>query len=129
MWASVVLVDRATAHRHDLTTTSAVCFRTAQPGEVRGRFAVEINGGRVLGTSSFLAPHIAFTLWPNPAHTAARLTGAAPLGAVVVLDATGRTVLTASADADGAATLAVGRLTPGLYVVRAGAASRRLVVE
>lgn len=127
--ASVVLVDRATAHRHDLTTTSAVCFRTAQPGEVRGRFAVEINGGRVLGTSSFLAPHIAFTLWPNPAHTAARLTGAAPLGAVVVLDATGRTVLTASADADGAATLAVGRLTPGLYVVRAGAASRRLVVE
>ncbi|MGI4884000.1 MAG: T9SS type A sorting domain-containing protein, partial [Janthinobacterium lividum] len=68
------------------------------------------------------------SLYPNPApHGAATLSGAAPGQAVQVLDALGRVVATATADATGPAVLA--GLAPGLYLVRVGASSVRLTVE
>jgi hypothetical protein len=70
------------------------------------------------------------TLSPNPAHGAARLTGVAPRAAVAVLDALGRPVTKATADAAGTARLALpAGLAPGVYLVRSGAQVRRLVVE
>ena len=67
-------------------------------------------------------------LYPNPAaHGAATLRGAVPGAAVTVLDALGRRVAAATADANG--TAALGGLAPGLYVVRAGVGSLHLAVE
>lgn len=88
-------------------------------------------GPLLLGTPD--APEsAAFTLAPNPAATAVRLTrpaSAAPL-AVVLLDALGRSVRRATlAAGQRETTLDLHGLAAGLYVVRAGAASRRLVVE
>lgn len=71
-------------------------------------------------------------LAPNPAHGTAVLTlaPAAQARPVVVLDATGRVVRRHALPAHAtAATLAVAGLAPGLYVVRCGAATGRLVVE
>ena len=70
-------------------------------------------------------------LYPNPAPGgAATLTGAAPGTAVTVLDALGRLVTSAAADAAGKATLALPASRPtGVYVVRAGPHVLRLVVE
>jgi hypothetical protein len=71
------------------------------------------------------------TLYPNPAHSgAATLTGAASGTVVTVMDALGRTVLSASADAKGTAALALpAGLPTGVYVVRAGAKALKLTVE
>jgi len=67
-------------------------------------------------------------VFPSPAAGPATLAGAAPGAPVQVLDALGRVVLTATADAGGVALLpAPGR--PGLYVVRAGGRASRWVVE
>ena len=66
-------------------------------------------------------------LSPNPAHETVQLTGA-PGPTATLLDALGRTVRTVPLTA-GAATLDVADLTAGLYIVRAGSATRRLVVE
>jgi hypothetical protein len=71
-------------------------------------------------------------LWPNPATTTA--TVALPAGALarplLLLDALGRTARTYFLPAHATtATLNLIGLAPGLYVVRCGAASGRLVVE
>ncbi len=66
-------------------------------------------------------------LYPNPAPGAATLVGAGAGMLVQVLDALGRAVATARADAAGTARLA--GLAPGLYVVRAGQQALRLTVE
>ena len=66
-------------------------------------------------------------LYPNPASGAATLSGAQPGAVVQVLDALGRVVATATADASGTAALA--GLAPGVYVVRAGSSATRLVVQ
>ena len=71
----------------------------------------------------------AFTLAPNPAHHTATLTGLAPGAAVTLLDGVGRTVRQEQADAAGTTTLDVRGLPTGLYLVRAGGATQRLVVE
>jgi hypothetical protein len=69
------------------------------------------------------------SLYPNPAPGgAATLTGAQPGTVVAVLDALGRPVATALADASGTAALP-GGLAPGVYVVRAGQQAHRLTVE
>jgi endoglucanase Acf2 len=69
-------------------------------------------------------------LYPNPAHTAATLTGATPNSAVYLLDALGRTVATATADETGKATilLPIG-LPSGVYLVRTGTQALRLLVR
>ncbi|GAB3877641.1 hypothetical protein GCM10028824_38080 [Hymenobacter segetis] len=70
-------------------------------------------------------------LYPNPAHGgAATLTGTLPGAVVTVLDALGRQVTAAPADAAGTATLPLpAGLAPGVYVVRAGTQALRLAVE
>ncbi len=70
----------------------------------------------------------AFTLAPNPARTTVQVMGAVGTTATL-LDAVGRVVGTAAISPTGAATLDVRALPAGLYVLRAGAATRRLVVE
>ena len=74
------------------------------------------------------APASGLTLYPNPAAGgAATLTGATPGAAVQVLDVLGRALATTVADVRGTARLA--GLAPGLYLVRAGSATVRLVVQ
>ena len=70
-------------------------------------------------------------LFPTPTHGGpATLLGAAPGTVVTVLDALGRAVLSASADATGAVTLLLPPgLAAGVYVVRAGSQALRLSVE
>ncbi|MGI4874675.1 MAG: IPT/TIG domain-containing protein, partial [Janthinobacterium lividum] len=70
------------------------------------------------------------SLYPNPAHSALAVLGAAPGTKLDVLDAVGRVVATATTDADGTAqlTLPTG-LAAGVYVVRCGAQVQRLTVE
>jgi len=70
-------------------------------------------------------------LFPNPtADRAATLTGAHPGTTVTVLDAVGRQVLAATADATGTAVLVLPTaLATGVYVVRSGTTALRLVVE
>mgnify|MGYP002777005133 CR=1 FL=1 len=67
--------------------------------------------------------------WPNPVHDRLRIQGAAPNQPVRLLDALGREVRRTVAASTGEATLDVAPLPPGVYVVQAGAATRRVVVE
>jgi hypothetical protein len=68
-------------------------------------------------------------LFPNPAQEATTLAGAAPGAAVHVLDALGRVVVTATADAMGIAPLALpATLSGGVYVVQAGKQTARLAI-
>jgi hypothetical protein len=70
-------------------------------------------------------------LWPNPAGTTAHLTLPATAGAtteVVLLDALGRVVRTQHL-APGTSTLDLRGLPAGLYLVRAGALTTRLIVR
>ncbi|WP_133257083.1 T9SS type A sorting domain-containing protein [Hymenobacter edaphi] len=69
-------------------------------------------------------------LYPNPARTATLLTGADAGATVQVLDALGRPVAKATADAAGNARLVLpAGLRAGVYLVRSGARAVRLVVE
>ena len=69
-------------------------------------------------------------LFPNPTPGAATLTGAQPGAAVTMLDALGRQVLAATADATGTAALRLpAGHASGVYVVRVGAKALRLTVE
>ncbi|GAA3947028.1 hypothetical protein GCM10022406_31020 [Hymenobacter algoricola] len=69
-------------------------------------------------------------VYPNPARHAATLTGTTPGTVVQVLDALGRVVTSAPADATGTAALRLpAGLAAGVYVVRAGTAAARLVIE
>ncbi len=122
----VRLLDRLTGTRYDLRTQPTMRFTTARAGELRGRFALEINGSRVTGLAA--TPKLA--VWPNPTTADAvhlTLPSLAAEAAVTVLDAAGRVVKRATVPADG--TLDVRGLTPGVYAVRVGAAMARLVIE
>jgi hypothetical protein len=92
--------------------------------------SVRLNNGTgpPLATKTPITPAV-FTLWPNPASTQVRFSGARPLAAIGLADLTGRRIATATADATGAATLPVAGLPAGVYIVRAGTQVRRLVVE
>lgn len=69
-------------------------------------------------------------LYPNPAHAAATLTGAGAHATVQVLTLLGTVVATTAADATGAATLPLpSGLTAGIYVVRTGSHTLRLIVD
>ena len=76
------------------------------------------------------APAAGLALHPNPARTRVTLTGTAPGALVTVVDALGRSVTAATADATGTAVLALPAGQPaGVYVVRAGSRAVRLTVE
>ena len=93
--------------------------------------SVRLNGST--GPLATTAGHLnapALALFPNPAHGSATLTGAAPNAPLTVLDALGRVLLTATADAAGAARLVLPEGLPaGVYLVRSGGQVRRLAVE
>ncbi len=74
---------------------------------------------------------ISLSLFPNPAAAGTtRLTGTASRQPVQVRDLLGRLLLTVQADATGAASLLLPAGTPaGVYLVQAGSATTRLVVE
>ncbi|GAB3572337.1 hypothetical protein GCM10027345_03240 [Hymenobacter daeguensis] len=77
-----------------------------------------------------LARPAGLSLYPNPAHTSVTLAGAPAGSAVLLLDALGRTVATATAKENGTATLALPAGLPGgLYVVRTGSQALRLLVR
>ncbi|MBC7447161.1 MAG: cadherin domain-containing protein [Hymenobacteraceae bacterium] len=126
----VALLDRATTTRYDLTTQPTVTFSATGAGEVRGRFAL-VFGQRVTGTAAARAPS-AFTLAPNPARGSVRLSGGAGQP-ITLCDATGRTVRTwaarAASPTERSQELSLTGLAPGVYMVRTGLTTQRLVVE
>ncbi|MFC6225818.1 LamG-like jellyroll fold domain-containing protein [Hymenobacter artigasi] len=69
-------------------------------------------------------------LYPNPATARTLLSGTQPGTLVQVLDAVGRVVMSATADATGTAALALpAGIATGVYVVRTGNKALRLTVE
>ncbi|WP_151089263.1 T9SS type A sorting domain-containing protein [Hymenobacter baengnokdamensis] len=69
-------------------------------------------------------------LFPNPTKATTTLTGATAGTTIQVLDALGRVVSTTTADATGAATLALpAGLASGVYIVRTGSQALRLLVQ
>lgn len=68
-------------------------------------------------------------LFPNPATTTSTLVGAAPGGRIQVLDALGRVVVAATADAAGTTELLPAGLASGVYVVRTGSQALRLLIN
>jgi hypothetical protein len=90
---------------------------------------VDLDGTAHYSPVRSVAVASGLTLYPNPtAGGAATLAGVVPGAAVQVLDGLGRVAATATADATGTARVGAG-LAPGVYVVRAGSAALRLVVE
>lgn len=72
----------------------------------------------------------AFEVYPNPARSSVTVAGLPPGQAVQVLDIVGRLVLRGAVPKQGALQLALpAGLPAGVYLVRAGAQTRRLVVE
>jgi hypothetical protein len=70
------------------------------------------------------------TLFPNPTTGSARLVGVAPGATVQLVDAMGRRVATATADAAGMAQLvAPANAAPGVYLVRTNEWTTRLLLE
>ena len=71
-----------------------------------------------------------FIVYPNPAHTTVTIAGLRPGQVVQVLDVLGRTVLTGEVPGQGDLQMPLPAGLPvGLYLVRAGALARHLVVE
>ncbi|GAA3933511.1 hypothetical protein [Hymenobacter algoricola] len=109
------------------TTFGPTTLPATSPG---GSAFVARTAGLTLGTRRTVAAEV---LWlsPNPAHAAAFLLPATEQARlVVVLDAVGRPVSQQVVPARAtAAVLDLTGLTPGLYVVRCGEASGRLIVE
>ena len=107
-----------------LPTGASVLYYRLRQVDLDGSFSYSPVRVVALGTGGL-------ALFPNPAHGGtATLTGVAASQVVQVLDAVGRLVLTATADASGTAPLALPQgLAKGVYVVRAGTTALRLTVE
>ena len=82
----------------------------------------------VTGLADAAPDDATLAVWPNPAADALLVRPAAA-GPVALLDALGRPVRTASAGAGEAVRWELNGLAPGLYVVRAGGATRRVLVR
>ena len=117
------------AHEYQLTDP-AIARYAASPVYYRLR-QVDLDGTfsySPVRTVAVGKPGLA--LFPNPTTNATTLIGAAPGTVVTVLDAVGRQVLAATADAAGTAALLLPAGTAsGVYVVRAGSQALRLTVE
>jgi hypothetical protein len=98
-----------------------------------GPFLIGANTTNTVLAAAEAAPALAFGLLPNPAHDAAQLQlgAAAPTTqAVQVLDVLGRAVRTTTLAAGATrASLPVEGLPRGVYLVRVGASTQRLVLE
>ena len=123
----VLLEDAVTGRSHDLTTLPSYSFHS-DANYAGQRFTLRFTAGRVAGLNNDLSA-AALSVWPNPASGTVRVS--APANTVVQLfDVAGRLVRTARIDA--AATelnVSLDGLRAGFYTVRAGSASRKLVVE
>ncbi|GAA3917680.1 T9SS type A sorting domain-containing protein [Hymenobacter algoricola] len=87
-------------------------------------------GPLALGTRAARRSGGSLAVWPNPARQSEAWVSGAPAGqAVGVYDALGRLVRTAVAQGSTPVRLTLGALPAGLYVVRAGARSAKLIVE
>jgi hypothetical protein len=72
----------------------------------------------------------AIALSPNPALGSTNLSGVAPYALFTITDALGRNILTSNADAIGRAQIMLpATVMSGVYVVRCGASTARLLVE
>lgn len=103
------------------------------PNFSRGYDAVLLRLANITALASRPATALSsLACFPNPARTQAtlRLPAASEAATATLLDAQGRTVRTYPLSAHATtATLDLSGLAPGLYVVRCGAATGRLVVE
>lgn len=118
--------------------TSLYVAGSLVPGAIFGSLAITTPSSGYLGFLGGFAnaalvamPAVASaspSLYPNPAPGPATLNGTAAGATVLVLDALGRRVATATANASGTATLP-GGLPAGLYLVRAGTVTLRWGVE
>ncbi len=121
----VYLLDAVTGTEQALTAATRYAFSAATAGEQTNRFALRF------GASSAATATAALSVWPNPAQVRAtvRLT-ATDAGTLTVVDAVGRVVRTQALTAGQTdVTVDLAGLPGGVYSVRAGAASARLVVE
>ncbi|UOQ73704.1 T9SS type A sorting domain-containing protein [Hymenobacter cellulosilyticus] len=109
----------------DLDADGDLDYVVCSPGSITSRLNQPVTLASTAATASAV-----FSTYPNPARTAVTVAGVAPRAAIAVLDALGRRVAAATADAAGTVqlNLPVG-LAPGVYVVRAGAQVQRLLVE
>ncbi|MBC7449777.1 MAG: T9SS type A sorting domain-containing protein [Hymenobacteraceae bacterium] len=123
----VILEDALTGTAQDMMLNGEYTFRSTAD-YVGQRFTLRFTAGRVTGLSADLSAS-SLSVYPNPASGTVRI--GAPAGAtVLVIDALGRTVRTVRIDGAGSeATLGLSGLQAGLYTVRAGAASRKLVIQ
>ncbi len=108
-------------------TFGATTLTNTNPGS-SAIFIASLSGTTGLPDADNSPNQPRLTLSPNPAHTTVQLTGATGATATL-LDGLGRAVGTAPVGPEGSATLDVRALAPGLYLLRAGRATRRLVVE
>mgnify|MGYP002780327136 FL=1 len=123
--AEVYLTDALTGTAQRLAADTRYTFAAATAGEQAGRFALRFGSG-----AASAATADALTVWPNPATARAQVRLSAEARALTLVDALGRTVRVqtlAAGQTD--ATLDLAGLPAGVYTVRAGAATTRLVVE
>ncbi len=129
---TVFLTDAVANTRLALTPTATYTFSVATAGEQPGRFALVFGPATGPLTAATTRAAARLALAPNPAHTAVILTlpATSTPQPVTVLDGLGRSVQRALAPANASTlTLDVSALPPGVYVLRCGASSARLVVE
>jgi hypothetical protein len=102
----------------------------ATPSASMAQASVRLNGGTVFLASTSAQAPATFSLYPNPASRAVQLAGLPAGQAIQLIDALGRTVVTATADATGKARLSwPAEVASGVYIVRAGTQARRLTIE
>ncbi len=125
---SVALFDALTGTVTPLTVGQTYRFTTPAAGEIRNRFWLNVQPAIVVtGTGTAAAmPATPLTVYPNPAHGTVHLLGATPGAPVLLIDALGRTVRTLPA---GTTTLDLPGIPAGVYTIRTGTATARLVVE
>lgn len=132
----VLLEDALTATAYDLTQAAPYALTlpagTLTTNRLRLRFTTSANSVTGLGAATGIAP-LALTLSPNPTRETVRLnlSGNAPDNATItVLDARGTIVRTQALGAGRTeATLALGNLPAGVYLVRVGSLTQRLAVQ
>jgi len=112
-----------------LPTGAALLYYRLKQVDADGTFSY--SPVRVVAlTGAALSATAGLSIYSNPSHGTATLTGAAPGTQVTVFDALGRPVATATADAAGTAALVLPAGRPaGVYVVHAGAQAIRLALE
>lgn len=122
--------------RNGSLTAADACTTNTAPGCVTGcnwygeteDYLVTISATSLATTAGAAAARLA--LFPNPAQATTTLSGAEAGAAVQVFDVLGRAVLSVRADATGKAALALPTsLAKGVYLVRTGQQSVRLVLE